>query len=179
MTLYGQRRLNFGRMAPRARFAGGLGGRMEESPAVPALIEALGDLHYQPAEERIFGLLDGAHGASAAKALKQLAPEKLARRLVAAACDKKADPSARDRALSLLATPPAGGSATELIPLLDETTIVPGIRPLPGREWRICDRAGEAISAMLGRQVRISQAQTIEERDQQIDQIRQSVKAAY
>ncbi len=179
MTPYGQRRSNFGRMGPRARFGGGFGARMEEAPAVPALVEALGNLRYQPAEERIFGLLDGAHGASAAKALKQLAPEKLAKHLVAEACDKKADPSTRDRALSLLATPPANGSTTELIPLLDDTTVVAGIRPLPGREWRICDRAAEAVSAMLGRQVRISQAQSVEERDQQIEQIRQSVKAAY
>jgi hypothetical protein len=98
---------------------------------------------------------------------------------VAEACDKKADPPSRDRALLLLATPPANGSATELIPLLDDTTIVPGPRPLPGREWRICDRAAEAISGMLGRPMRISPAQTLEQRDQQIEQIRQSVKAAY
>jgi hypothetical protein len=175
----GQPRPNFGRMTPRARFAGGMAARLDESPAVPALMEALGNLHYQPAEERIFGLLDGAHATSAAKALKQLAPEKLALRLVAEACDKKADAPSRDRALVLLATPPANGSATELIPLLDDTTIVPGLRPLPGREWRICDRAAEAISGMLGRPMRISPAQTIEQRDQQIEQIRQSVKAAY
>jgi HEAT repeat protein len=176
---YGQPRPNLRRMMPRPRFAGGLAGRQDESPAVPAFMEALGNLHYQPAEERMFGLLDGAHGTSAAKALKQLAPETLARRLVAEACDKQADPPSRDRALLLLATPPANGSATELIPLLDDTTIVAGLRPVPGREWRICDRAAEAISGMVGRPVRFSQAQTIEERDQQIEQIRQSAKAAY
>jgi hypothetical protein len=139
----------------------------------------LGNLHYRPAEERIFGLLDGPHAASAAKALKQLAPEKLARRLVTEACDKKADASTRDRALLLLAMPPANGATAELIPLLDDTTIVPGIRPVPGREWRICDRAAEAISGLLGRPLRMSPAQSNEERDQQIEQIRQSVKAAY
>jgi hypothetical protein len=32
---------------------------------------------------------------------------------------------------------------------------------------------------MLGRPLRLGQAQSIEERDQQIEQIRQSVKAAY
>jgi HEAT repeat protein len=179
LTPYGMRRSSFPRMGPRQRFGGGLGPRLEEAPTVPALVEALGDLRYQPAEERIFGLLDGAHGTSAAKALKQLAPEKLAKRLVAEACDKKADPSTRDRALLLLSTPPGNGSVTELIPLLDDTTIVPGIRPLPGREWRICDRAADAISGMMGHQVRMSQAQSVEERDQQIEQIRQSVKAAY
>jgi HEAT repeat protein len=179
MAPNGLPRPNFGRMIPRARFGRGLAGRRDESPAVPALIEALGGLHYQQAQERIFGLLDGPHAASAAKALKQLAPEKLARRLIVEACDKKAEASARDRALLLLATPPANGSTAELIPLLDDTTIVAGIHPLPGREWRICDRAAEAISEMLGRPLRLGQAQSIEERDQQIEQIRQSVKAAY
>ena len=161
------------------RMARGLAGRMDEAPAEPALIEALGNLHYQPAEERIFGLLDGLHSASAAKALKQLAPQKLAQRLEAEACDQKADASSRDRALQLLATPPATGSVTALIPLLDDTAIVPGIRPMPGREWRICDRAAETISGLLGRPLRMSPAQSPEERDQQIEQIRQSVKAAY
>jgi hypothetical protein len=175
----GPPRPNFGRMTPRARFAAGLAARLDESPAEPALIEALGNLHYQPAEERIFGLLDGPHAASAAKALKQLAPDKLALRLVAEACDKKAEASSRDRALALLATPPATGSATDLIPLLDDNTMVPGLRPLPGREWRICDRAAEAIAGILGRPMRMSPAQTLEQRDQQIEQIRQSAKAAY
>jgi hypothetical protein len=169
---------NFRRMTPRARFAG-FAARADESPAAAALMEALGKLHYQPAEERMFGLLDGPHAASAAKALKELAPEKLARRLVAEARDKKADPPSRDRALLLLATPPANGSVTELIPLLDDNTIVPGLRPMPGREWRICDRAAEAISGMLGRPMRISPTQTIEQRDLQIEQIRQSVRTAY
>ncbi len=175
----GQPRPNIGRMTPRARFAGGMGGRLDESPAEPALMEALGTLHYQPAEERLFGLLDGAHASSAARALKQLAPDKLGRRLVAEACDKQADVPARDRALLLLATPPAHGSATELLPLLDDTTVVPGLRPMPGREWRICDRAAEAIAGMLGRSLRFSPNQSVEQRDQQIEQIRQSVKAAY
>jgi hypothetical protein len=161
------------------RFPGGMALRPDESPAVAALMEALGDLHYQPAAERMFGLLDGPHATSAAKALKQLAPEKLARRLVAQACDRKADAPSRDRALQLLGTPPAGGSATELAPLLDDTTVVPGRRPLPGREWRICDRAAETISTLLGRSVRMMPMQTTDMRDAQIEQIRQSLKAAY
>jgi len=176
-----------GEAAGDPRFAGGrmgrLGGgfpmRADGSPARAALIEALGDLHYQPAEERIFPLLDGSHLVSAVHALKQLAPEKLARRLETQACDKKADPQVRDRALVLLGMPPANSSATALIPLLDDTTIVPGRRPIPGREWRICDRAAATIATLLGRTVRIMPMQATEQRDQQIDQIRQSLKAAY
>jgi HEAT repeat protein len=161
------------------RFGGAMALHGDESPAVAALIEVLGDLHYQPAEDRIFGLLDGPHATSAAKALKQLAPERLFRRLLAEACDKKADAPSRDRALVLLGTPPASGSAAELVPLLDDTTIVPGRRPMPGREWRICDRAAETISTLLGRSVRIIPMQTTDQRDVQIEQIRQSLKAAY
>jgi hypothetical protein len=161
------------------RFAAGLAMRPNESPAAAALIEALGDLHYQPAEERIFSVLDGPHVAAAAKALKQLAPEKLARRLEAEACDKKADAQSRDRALLLLATPPANGSAADLVPLLDDTTVVPSRRPMPGREWRICDRAAETISTLMGRSVKIQPMQTTDQRDQEIEQIRQSIQAAY
>jgi HEAT repeat protein len=172
----GQRRLPGVQMG---RFVGGFPLRSDGSPARAALIEALGELHYQPAEERIFALLEGAHALSAGKALKQLAPEKLARRLEEEACDKKADPQARDRALLLLGTPPANSSATGLIPLLDDTTVVPGRRPMPGREWRICDRAAATIATLLGRSERIMPMQPTDQRDQQIDQIRQSLKAAY
>jgi hypothetical protein len=126
-------------------------------------------------------LLDGPHAVSAGKALKQLAPEKLARRLEAEACDKKADPQVRDRALLLLGTPPANTSAAGLIPLLDDTTVVPmfGRRAVTGREWRICDRAATTISTLLGRPVRIMPMQPIDQRDQQIEQLRESLKAAY
>ena len=166
--------------APRMRrFAGGFPMRSDDSPAEDALIESLGALHYYPAAERILGLLDGAHAVSAAKALKQLAPDKLLLRLVAEARDKKADPSSRDTALLLLAMPPSKAPAADLIPLLDDTTVVPKARPMPGREWRICDRAAETIGALLGQPVKIMPIQTVDQRDLQIDQIRQAVKAAY
>jgi hypothetical protein len=83
--------------------------------------------------------------------------------------------------LLLLGTPPANSSATALISLLDDTTVVPvpGRRPMPGREWRICDRAAATIATLLGRSVRIMPMQPTDQRDQQIEQIRQSLKAAY
>jgi hypothetical protein len=166
-------------LQPMARAGGGLPMRREPSPASAALIEALGKLHYQPAREAIFGMLDGPHAFPAAKALKALAPEELARRLAGEACDKKADPQSRDRALMLLAAPPASGPAAQLVPLLDDTTPVPSARPMPGREWRICDRAAETIAALLGRPMRIMPTQPIDQRDMQIEEIRQSIKAAY
>jgi len=171
-----EQRVNLLRMA---RMGGGMAVRPNESPAASAMIEALGDLHYQPAEERMFALLDGPHATAAGKALKQLAPEKLTRRLVAQACDKKADAPSRDRALLLLATPPVGGSTTELVPLLDDTTVVPGRRPMPGRDWRICDRAAETISTLMGRPLRMQPMQTTDQRDLQIEQVRQSLRASY
>jgi hypothetical protein len=171
-----ERRFNFLRMR---QMAGGAVMRLDNPPAEAALIEALGDLHYQPAEEPLFNLLDGLHAASAAKALKKLAPEKLSRRLIAKATDKKSDAAARDSALLLLETPPASGPVNDLVPLLDDTTIVQGRRPMPGREWRICDRAAEAISAFLGRPIRMLPMQPTDQRDLQIEQIRQSLKAAY
>lgn len=167
---------NVGRMR---RFGGGLAMRLDEAPAPSAMIEALGSLHYQPAEEQIFGLLDGPYSASAGKALKQLAPDKLAERLMSIACDKKADGPTRDRALAIMETPPVSGSVKALVPLLDDTTTVPGRRPMPGREWRICDRAAETISALLGHPIKIVPMQTADQRDQQIEQIRQSLKAEY
>jgi len=176
------RRNGQARFGPMRRgLAPGFPMREEGSPARDALIEALGDLNYQAAEEPIFDLLDGPHAMSASKALKQLAPEKLAHRLEAEACDKKADPQLRDRALMLLGTPPANSSATGLIPLLDDMTVVPmvGRRGMAGREWRICDQAATTIAALLGRPVRIMPMQSIDQRDQQIEQLRESLKAAY
>ena len=166
------------RMRP---FLGGFPGQGEGSPARDALIEALGDLDYKPAEELIFGLLDGPHATSAGRALKELAPARLAQQLETQACDKKADPQVRDRALQLLGTPPANSSATSLIPLLDDTTVVPmiGRRAMAGRDWRICDRAATTIGSLLGRPVRIGPMMPVDQRDQQIEEIRASLKAAY
>ena len=144
-----------------------------------ALLEAVGDLHYQPAVDLILGLLDGEHSTAAAAALKQLAPDQLARRLVAVACDKNANPQARDRALLLLSTAAPGNVIPDLVPLLDDNTVVPGPRIPAGREWRVCDRAAAAIAALLGSTDRIMPMQTAGQRDSQIEQIRQWLKAAY
>ena len=81
-----------------------MGIRRDQFNFVTALIEALGELHYQPAADTILGLLGGRNASAAARALKTLAPDKLAARLLAMAADKNAQPQARDDALA-----PVGG----------------------------------------------------------------------
>jgi HEAT repeat protein len=164
-------------MARMRRFAVDV--RRDQFTLVTALIEALGDLHYQPAEETILGLLGGRNANAAAKALKKLAPEKLARRLITIAADKNALPQARDDALLLLSDTADANPMADLIPLLDDHTVVPSLRLMPGREWRICDRAATTLAALLGRTVRVAPMMPTEQRDQQIEQVRQWLKSAY
>jgi HEAT repeat protein len=153
--------------------------RVEESfSIITALVEALGELDYQPATATIVDLLGGPDSTVAATALKKLAPAELTRRLVTIANDKNAQAQSRDEALVLLSDAP-GANASDLVPLLDDHTIIPSIRPLPGREWRICDRAATTLAGLLGRTMRIAPMMPEVERDQQIDQVRQWLKAAY
>jgi HEAT repeat protein len=153
--------------------------RAEESfSIITALVEALGELDYQPATATIVDLLGGPDSTAAATALKKLAPAELTRRLVSIANDKNAQAQSRDEALVLLADAP-GANASDLVPLLDDHTIIPSIRPLPGREWRICDRAATTLAGLLGRTMRIAPMMPEVERDQQIDQVRQWLKVAY
>ena len=67
-----------------------------------------------------------------------------------------------------------------LIPLLDDHTVVPGVRMMPGREWRICDRAAMTLAALMGRTVRLAPDDARrEQRDEQIEPVRQWLKSAY
>jgi hypothetical protein len=124
-------------------------------------------------------LLNGPNAVAAANALKKIAPDKLTIRLTAIASDKTALPQTRDRALSLLSDATNANAMAGLIPLLDDQTVVPGLRPLPGREWRICDRAAATLSALSGRSMRITPMMQTEDRDRQIEQVRQMLKSSY
>jgi HEAT repeat protein len=146
---------------------------------VGALIEALGKLHYQPATQLFLDSLSGKNAAPAAHALKILAPDKLLPRLIAVAGDKTAAVANRDQALLLLGEVGSPDAAAAIVPLLDDRTGVPGFRPMPGRDWRVCDRAALTVAALLGRQLRMAPMMPTEMRDQQIEQVRQWVKAAY
>jgi HEAT repeat protein len=166
-------RAQMGRMG---RFAGDA--RRDPYTFVTSAVEALGELNYQPAEETILGLVEGPNGNAAATALKKLAPAKLTRRLLTVAADKNAPPQSREDALLLLSDAP-GANPSDLLPLLDDRTVIPGVRPMPGREWRICDRAATTLAALLGRTVRMAPMMPTEMRDEQIEQVRQWLKAAY
>ena len=167
-------------LMPRMRRPGlGMGTRRDQFNFVTALVEALGEPHYTPAADTVLGLLDGRNASAAARALKTLAPDKLAARLLAVASDKNAQPQARDDALALLADAAVAGPMDGLVPLLDDRTVVGGARMMPGREWRICDRAAMLLATQMGRTVRLSPAMPDADRDEQIGQIRQWLKSAY
>jgi hypothetical protein len=153
--------------------------REQQFTKISALIGTLGDLHYQPAGDTLLGLLGGPNAGAADAALKKIAPEKLAARLTTIAADKTALPQARDEALLLLSDAAGANPMAGIIPLLDDQTIVPGPRPMPGREWRICDRAATTLTALIGRPLLMAPMMPIEDRDKQIEGLRQTLKSAY
>jgi hypothetical protein len=64
--------------------------------------------------------------------------------------DKQTDSYLREKALVNLCNLRATNHVRDLAPLLDDTTPIVYSRPLPGDEWRICDRAAVAICILLG-----------------------------
>ncbi|HEX3716741.1 MAG TPA: DUF3160 domain-containing protein [Verrucomicrobiae bacterium] len=164
------------RMGRMRRFA--WDNRGDTFTVVTALVEALGELDYQPAKAPILGLIGGPNSTAAATALKKIAPAELTKRLLNIAGDKNAQAQSRDEALILLGDAP-GASASDLVSLLDDRTVIPGPRPMPGRDWRICDRAAMTLAGLLGRSVRLGPMMPTEERDIQINQVRQWLKSAY
>jgi HEAT repeat protein len=118
------------------------------------LIEALGDLGYAPAADELFKLLGGDYDAEAIGALSKLAPDRLTSELLATAKDKQIDSYVRERALVTLGSLLATNRVREIVPLLDDVTPIVYSRPLPGPEWRICDRTAATIAVLLGWQDR-------------------------
>jgi HEAT repeat protein len=114
------------------------------------LIEALGDLKYTPAAEKLFRLRSTDYEAVALAALRKVAPERLFDDLLTTAKDKQTDSYVREKALVTLSHLSATNHVRDLAPLLDDTTPIVYSRPLPGDEWRICDRAAVTISVLLG-----------------------------
>lgn len=120
-----------------------------------ALIEALGDLGYAPAAEEFFKLRGTDYEAIATRALRKIVPERLAAELLATAKDTKTDSYFRERALVTLCNLSMTNRVRELVPLLEDLTPIAYSpiaysRPLPGPEWRVCDRAAVSIATMLG-----------------------------
>jgi hypothetical protein len=121
-----------------------------------ALIEALGDLRYAPAADELFKLRGTDYDAAATRTLSKLAPDQLASELLTTAKDKQIDSYMREQALVTLCNISATNHVRDLIPLLDDTTLIVYSRTLPGPEWRICDRAAETIAILLGWENRMS-----------------------
>jgi hypothetical protein len=69
--------------------------------------------------------------------------------LLATAKDKQIDSYVREQALVTLSHLSATNCARDVVPLLDDTTPIIYSRPLPGAEWRICDRAAVTIAVLL------------------------------
>ncbi len=120
-----------------------------------ALIEALGDLGYTPAADELFKLRGTDYDAEATRALAKLAPDRLTSELLTTALDKQIDSYVREKAMVTLCNISATNRVRDLVPLLDDTTPIVYSRPLPGPEWRVCDRAAETIAILLGWQDRM------------------------
>jgi hypothetical protein len=128
--------------------------RPREGSVVNSLAQALGALRYEPAVEPLFDLVDSDYAPSVVKALDNLVPERIRRKLLDTACDQRKKPEDRDRALQLLLqTSPSKDAAQRLAPLLDETVEVRMDSPRGpmARQfgWRLCDRAVEVIGHFL------------------------------
>ncbi len=115
-----------------------------------ALIEALGDLRYAPAVDELFKLRGTDYDAEATRALAKLAPDRLTSELLTTALDKQIDSYMREKAMITLGNISATNRVRDLVPLLDDTTPIVYSRPLPGPEWRVCDRAAATIAILLG-----------------------------
>ncbi len=115
-----------------------------------ALIEALGDLRYVQAVDVLFKLRGTEYDALATRALNKIVPERLTNELLAAAKDQQLDSYLRERAMVTLCDISATNSSRQLVPLLDDLTPIVYSRPMPGPEWRICDRAALTIGLLAG-----------------------------
>jgi HEAT repeat protein len=144
-----------------------------------ALIEALGDLGYLPASNELFKLSGTDYDAEATHALAKLAPDRLADKLIATAKDQKLDSYLREKAMITLSSIAATNRVRELVSLLDDTTPIEYSRPLPGPQWRICDRAAVTISVLLGWENRMSPIYIPQEqRDETMKRVRDWAKQA-
>lgn len=117
---------------------------------VSALIEALRDLNYTPAVDQMFKLRGTDYDSHAIGALRKLAPERLITELLATARNEEIDSYVREQALVTLTYISATNRVREIVPLLDDTTPIVYSRSIPGQEWRVCDRAAQAIAILLG-----------------------------
>jgi HEAT repeat protein len=144
-----------------------------------ALIEALGNLGYAPAADELFKLRGTDYDAEATRALNKLAPDRLTNELLAAAKDKQIDSYLREQALVTLCNISATNCVRDIVPLLDDATPIVYSRPLPGLEWRVCDRAATTIAVLLGWESRMLPIYVSpEQREETMTRVREWGKSA-
>ena len=138
------------------------------------MIEVLGVLAYEPAQKQLEGLLTGSYAREAIEALRRIDPEHHVDRLVRLALNKGVGISAREEALVELAQVGGAAVARRLLPLLEETTAIPGI--FGDGEWAVCDQAAQTIASVLGWEDSLSRFDETKERKKLIAKIRQWAK---
>jgi HEAT repeat protein len=114
------------------------------------LIDALGDFAYSPATDELIKLHGTEYDLGATRALGKIAPDQLAAGLLKTALNKNIDSYLREQALVTLADVSSTNHVRDLVPLLDDTTPIEYSRPMPGNEWRVCDRTAETMAMLLG-----------------------------
>ena len=114
------------------------------------LIDALGNFAYSPAAEELVKLRGTEYDIGATKALAKITPDQLVAGLLKTALDTNIDSYVREQALVTLADVSATNRVRDLVPLLDDTTSIEYSRPMPGSEWRVCDRTAETMAMLLG-----------------------------
>jgi HEAT repeat protein len=144
-----------------------------DSGLVNSLIEGLGVLRYQPAEDELFKLLAADRATAAVLALQKLAPDRLADQLQTTALDKQADALRREEAMVYLCYLGATNQVHNLVSLLDDTTRLVHERTPPDREWRICDRAADTIAGLLGWEERFRPFAPASQREALISRVRE------
>jgi hypothetical protein len=127
-----------------------LAANVERYTLVDALLEALGEMKYTPAADALFKLRDTEYEPGTNRALRKIAPDRLTADLLAKAKNKQLDSYLREQALLTLCHLTLTNCVRDITPLLDDQTPIAYERPLPGPEWRLCDRAAVTIAVMAG-----------------------------
>jgi hypothetical protein len=138
-----------------------------------AVIQALGTLGYQPAREELRRRLGGASHVAAARALHGLDPDGLETALVRLALDRQAAAAARSLALGTLCELEARGRARELLPLLDDTTVLVPSTRRTSPSWRCCDHTAVALAHLLGWKPNLTFTAPLAQRERLITRLRE------
>jgi hypothetical protein len=114
-----------------------------------AVIAALGELKHQASEEMLLNELGGENSNAAVEALKKLDPSRLEQSLFSLAVDRQAEGMKRGIALNAICDLAVTNRLRDLLPLLDETSIIMLMPRSPESAWRLCDHAAVVMARIL------------------------------